>query len=244
MAVWKTPYLQPFGQSPYLFYAAFGQSELTAQARCWSGTLAEGLQVSSVEAALFREGPLWRMAEDEQPSLASAVAACSTAVVINGEVARHESLDYLLTTLELLAHLIENGAVAVYDPFALLWWDAPAWEALLAHGSIFNPFDHVALLASPEEGGTTWLHTRGMRKFGRPDLSVRGVAREAAEMVKKMLDRFINFQALGGVIEAGREVRMNGLSGSYRPGPVTGDLEDPDFNNTHIEIADDSVTIV
>jgi hypothetical protein len=173
----------------------------------------------------------------EQPELASSLAQARTAVVIKGPVAHHESLDYLRQAIELLSYLVEQGACGIYDPFALTWWDPPAWEETARLGGIFNPFDHVALLASPEEDGSTWLHSRGMRKFGRPDLSVRGVAADEVETVRKMLDRFINFQALGGVIETGRPVVMGGLQATYRPCPVAGDLEDPDFNNYHVEIA-------
>lgn len=50
-----------------------------------------------------------------------------------------------------------------------------------------------------------------------------------------MFNRFIEFQAFGGVIEEGIEIRMEGL-----PSGMTchhaGDLEDPDFNNVHVEI--------
>lgn len=78
-------------------------------------------------------------------------------------------------------------------------------------------------------------HTRGMRKFGRPDLSAHGVSSRHREAIIELFDRFIEFQAFGGIITEGMEIRMGGL-----PSGMTcrhgGDLDDPDFNNVHVEI--------
>jgi hypothetical protein len=222
---------------PSLFYAAFGDSTLRVRAPEWGGTLRSDLQLSSAEASGFRSGPSWDKCCREQPELAAAIAGSDTALVIQGPVTLHESLDYLRETIELLSYLLEGGAIGVHDLFAQAWWSPQAWDEMATHGGIFNPFDHVSLLASPEPNGRFWLHTRGMRKFGRPDLSVRGVAEDQRDAVQKMIDRFINYQALGGVIEPGRPVAMSGLQDVYRPGPVSGNPEDPDFHNLHIEIS-------
>lgn len=92
----------------------------------------------------------------------------------------------------------------------------------------------MVVLASPEREGT-WLHTRGMLKFGRPDLSMRGVARGSEGLYLELFNRFIAFQALGGVIEEGQEVRMAGLDSGLRCYHA-GSPDDPDFNNLHVEI--------
>jgi hypothetical protein len=80
-----------------------------------------------------------------------------------------------------------------------------------------------------------WFHTRGLRKFGRPDLSVHRVPPQYREAVIDLLERSIEFQAFGGVNAGGQEVRMKTL-----PRGMTchqaGDPDDPDFNNVHVEI--------
>jgi hypothetical protein len=96
----------------------------------------------------------------------------------------------------------------------------------------------VVILTSPEDGGpagTTWFHTRGLRKFGRPDLSVRRVGPRYHAAVTDLCERFIELQALGGVIADGQKVRMKSLpsGGVCRPG---GGPDDPDFNNVHVEV--------
>ena len=98
------------------------------------------------------------------------------------------------------------------------------------------PRHHVVILTSEEAGGgsLTWFHTRGLRKFGRPDLSVPRVPPQHREAVIDLCHRFIEFQAFGGIIGEGQEVHMKTL-----PSGMTchhaGDLDDPDFNNVHLE---------
>jgi hypothetical protein len=242
LAVWKLNYKMACESRPFLFYVAFGHDGLPSVAGRWEGSLRSSLQVSATAAEFFRQGTLWGMVCREQPALAEALEACSQAVIVKGEVDHHDSLDYLRETIAYLTFLTEQGARGVHDPFTLNWHSAEAWQDLAERGSIFNPFDHVALLSSRDPDGTTWLHTRGMLKFGRPDLSVRGVSEAEVDSVARMLDRFIAYQALGGVIETGREVVMAGLEAVYRPGPVEGGIEDPDFNNAHVEIRKDAAS--
>lgn len=235
MANWKLPYFEEHDQKPFLFYVAFGDKEMVERATEWEGSLHEGLELSAMESDAFLSGAPWEMLNMQQPGLARMIGPTSRAVVIRGEIAGHRSLDYLRETVELLSHLVEEGAQGVYDPLSQAWYNADTWESLAVHGGIFNPFDHIALLATPEGEGRNWLRTRGLRKFGRPDLSVRSVTADELEGVKKMLDRFINHQALGGLVESGRDVSMEGLRSIYRAGLPQGSFEDPDFNNRHIE---------
>ena len=81
----------------------------------------------------------------------------------------------------------------------------------------------------------TWFHTRGVRKFGRPDLSIHNVPLPYHGAVIDLCERFIELQAFGAVIEDGQEIRVKSL-----PEGMTchhaGDLDDPDFHNVHVEI--------
>ena len=55
----------------------------------------------------------------------------------------------------------------------------------------------TAPLVSEEGRGTSWYHTRGMRKYGRPDLSVHGVGAAHADGVTLMIERFVEYYHLG-----------------------------------------------
>lgn len=235
MISWPRPLYQEFPLKPYLFFVVFLDQE--ASEISYPGALPRGLDVRLIEADHFREGILWEQVQRDQPALGQKLQTIPKALVVQGEIANAQTLDYLHLTMEFLIYMVESGGEAVYDPFILSWWDGPDFLERATTGQIFNPFDHILLLNSPEPDGKAWLHTRGLRKFGRPELSVHGVGSDEFDAVKKMLDRFINFQALGGVIEEGREIQLEGLPQGYRPGPAQGDLDDPDYNNLHIEIA-------
>ncbi len=99
-------------------------------------------------------------------------------------------------------------------------------------GSPVNP--HVVVLFTEEDGGR-WLHTRGMIKFARPDLSLHGLAPANHEAALELIQRMIGFQARGGLFQDGAELKIKGA-----PQGLTcwhgGSMDDPDFNNVHLTI--------
>jgi hypothetical protein len=121
------------------------------------------------------------------------------------------------------------------------WWEPGGWRRhIFEHGGPV-PRHHVGILTSNENksGVTaqplTWFHTRGMRRFGRPDLSVHDVPLPHQDAVIDIIDRFIEFQAFGGIIAEGQEIRTRSLP-SGMICRHRGDTDDPDFNNVHVEI--------
>jgi hypothetical protein len=117
----------------------------------------------------------------------------------------------------------------------LRWWSKRAWLERVFSQTAPSPRQHTVILFSEEPSGNEWFHTRGLRKFGRPDLSIHEVPAELREEVIELFNRFIEYQALGGVIEEGKETKLDLL----RPGMKCthrGDNDDPDFNNRHVEI--------
>jgi hypothetical protein len=83
--------------------------------------------------------------------------------------------------------------------------------------------------AGSEDNGLVWLHSRGLRAFGRPDLSIRHVPQDAIAAASDLCNRLIEIQAYGRVIPDGP---LEGMLAR-----TSGSLEDPDFNNRHIELA-------
>ncbi len=83
--------------------------------------------------------------------------------------------------------------------------------------------------------GRSRYHTRGMLKFGRPDISVHDVAADLGPAVTDLCDRFIEAQALGAVIAEGQEVRIASLPAGWRCSH-RGSLDDADFNNHHVDV--------
>ena len=97
------------------------------------------------------------------------------------------------------------------------------------------PFQHISILQTPQSDGLVWLHTRGMRLFGRPDVSMHGVRPEDVGAVAEILNRFIGAFSQGAVVEDREEFSLELLPGRAVC-ELRGDLEDPLFHNVHLEV--------
>jgi hypothetical protein len=173
---------------------------------------------------------------DESPELAKKVRGAKSVMRLVGSVEDPDDLLYLRSTIGIVQAMLEAGAVGVVDS-AMHWWSAEQWT-----NDVFGPdqpsfLSHVSILGSEDERnpGAMWLHTRGMRLFGRPDLSVRGLTDDTQQPATDLVVRLINMQAMGGVVPDGQPVKMKGIPAGWTC-QHTGDVEDPEFNNVHLAI--------
>jgi len=247
LADWPRKFYQGPGGNPFLFYVVFGafpQMPALSRQEYRSNGVCPGLQLSHYDRANhadvldgFRQGYLWGELKRHQPALAEAVKTAGECLVLKGELEDQSDLNYLRDSVGLLTFLLDHGGIAVYDPQMFHWWEAGEWKDHIFQPGGAVPRHHIVILTSeePEDPSLTWFHTRGMRKFGRPDLSVHRVSLEYREPIIDLFNRFIEFQAFGGIIAEGQEIRMKTL----RQGMTchhAGDLDHPDFNNVHVEI--------
>jgi hypothetical protein len=218
---WERKHYSEGGDLPFLFYVVFGSdaNELRlsrSKHRCDS--VPDGVAISSYGPNThpevlneFRQGYLWNELRKEESSLANEVEAQTKCVIVQGTVADDTSLNYFRNTIGLLTGLLDAGGVAIYDPQSFKWWSSEKWRATVFEPAAALPREHVVILVSDEGHQAKWVHTRGMRKFGRPDLSTHGVLPDYFDSVVDLLNRFIEFQAFGGVIPEGQEIRMQSL---------------------------------
>jgi hypothetical protein len=103
------------------------------------------------------------------------------------------------------------------------------WRGVIFAPDKPQPRLHVNVFHGAEDNETVWLHSRGMRAFGRPDLSIRYVPQHAMAAASELCNRLIETQAYGAVIPDGP---LEGMIAH-----TTGSLEDPEFDNVHIELA-------
>lgn len=243
---WPRPHFAPGGGNPLLFYAVFGRFDLNrplGRTKYRTAGMPEWLKLVSYERAAqpdafagYQTGPAWELLTRDQPILARDAEAAPQCVALRGEPTDPPTLDYFRDTIGILMWLLDCGGRAIYDPQMLWLWSADEWREEAFEPNEPNPDRHTTILVSPEDAGTSWYHTRGMRKYGRPDLSVRGVGQPHADAVTMMIERFVELQTLGGLIPDGEVIRMKSLP----PGGVcrhAGTPDDPDFNNVHVEIA-------
>jgi hypothetical protein len=243
---WPRPHFEAGGGNALLFFQVFGKFDLSkelSRSKYRSDGPGEWLELrhltrdkQGAAIADYQSGSLWAIMTRDAPRTAAEARTLPEAVVVRGEVADPPTLDYFRDAIGVLTHLLDCGGVSIADPQRFWLWSADEWRSEIFEPGEPRPQEHTVILVSDEgRGGTQWLHTRGLRQYGRPDLSVRGVGPKHVDAVTSMIERFIEMQAYGGVVGEGQHVRMRGL-----PPDGTchhrGNLDDPDFNNTHIAI--------
>jgi hypothetical protein len=242
---WPRRHYAPGGGDPFLFYAVFGpvsESVSVSPGTYRCDGVPEGLEADAYSLAgqpevinSLREGYVIEQLRRENPGLVKAIFAQDSCLVLKGRIADPPTLNYFRNVIGLVTHLLDHGGVAVFDPQMLKWWSAAEWRTEVFAPAEPLPRQHVVILVSPEDHGTHWFHTRGLRKFGRPDLSIRRVRSAHQAAMTELCNRFIELQAFGGVIPEGQEIRMHGVPAGMRC-VHRGDENDPDFNNAHVEI--------
>lgn len=243
---WKREQYKSGGGNALLFYAVHGKFEqpFTLDRQHYrSNGPPPGVRVeihkreNNPDTDFFVSDYLGSELEAQGKELQEAVLASPESLLVLGELEDPSDLNYLRDTVGFIMSLLDQGGLAVCDPQRLTWWTAESWENELFDPAMAVPRHHVIILTSLEEKNPnlTWVHTRGMRKFGRPDLSIRNVPQKYFNTVTELCNRFIEHQAFGMLVPDGQEILMEGLPGGlicYNKG----DLEDPDFNNVHIEM--------
>ena len=228
-----------------LFYAIYGdfpQEPQISGSRYRTRGLPSGTELHRVTKEQrpvfpFCDGDFAKVLSDQNATLFESINQAPQCLTLQGNVTDARNLDYLRDCVGVVSYFLDHGGLAVLDPQVLKLYDGMEWRRSFLDSDQPNIFRHVLILYSAEPlGKGRWYHTRGLRKFGRPDLSLRNVPAAFESPALDLCNRFIELQALGGLIPEGQEIRINSLP----PGLICrhkGNLDDPDFNNVHIEIS-------
>lgn len=240
---WEREYFQPEQGDAVLNFIVFG--ELTADVAVSASDYRTSGPPKGTEMELFSreehgpwiegwtEGYFGAMLADD-PELEAKVKAAPTLAMLHGEVLDPVTLDYLRDAIGVVTALLDRGGVAVLDVISLRWFTPEEWRATIFEPEGPEPIEHVSLLASEEWGGM-WLHSRGLRKFGRPDLSARGLSQDDLETFAGLFESLIVTLAAGAIIPDGQRIRIAGTK-VERTVHLQGEFEDPEFNNVRYEL--------
>jgi hypothetical protein len=244
LKTWERKFFTEPLDSPFLFYCVHGNFSVdfkistekyrTAGMPSGCEILGYGPNSHPEYVRSFLEGYLWQSLKESDSVLSEQIINSKECFVIKVELGDTSNLNYLRDVVGVITYLLDHGGVSVYDPQGFQFISKSDWieNIFKPNGSV--PRNHVMILYS-EENGLKWYHTRGLRKFGRPDLSIHGVPAQYEDAVYDLFNRFIEYEAFGGIIQNNQEIKMNSLpKGMYCENK--GDFDDPDFNNTHIEI--------
>jgi hypothetical protein len=181
------------------------------------------------------KGGMGRMFKDDAPEVDQRAIDAPEVIVVRGTLKDSPDTGYLRDTLGELAGMLDIGGVAILDPQTLSLLDADAWRRkyLVPDGAPVR--SQLLILRDAEaDAGHFWIHTRGMRKFGRPDLSIRQVPEYATDRAGMLCERLVELEALGAHFNDGQPLEVEGLPAGVVV-HVQGGLHDPDFNNTFVE---------
>lgn len=239
------PYYQDTGRRPYLFYAAIGAQADQLQisrSKHHVEQMPEGLMLSGLQrpehSARMDEllgSCLGSVLDRQNHELYERARAAQTWLVLQGEIQQDGTLDYLRSAIGVVQAAVETGAAAVLDLQTLTLYSPDQWEKDV-FASRFRPCEHVVILGSSEPDGTFWLHTRGMRKFGRPDIGLEGVPQAETGRAAAVLNQMIYYGALGAVFSRTTGLYIGEHETCVVHPELAGDLEDPDFNNEHYRL--------
>lgn len=244
---WPRPYWQPGTDEDVLLqfyvFGKFDPHELVIPARRYgSPGLPAGVDLKRFQNLELRKwegyplsGTLGEIMRDEAPEAYEQARIAPDVLVVRGQLQDSPSLDYLRDTLGVLAALLDIGGRAILDPQIMGLFGADAWRARYLVPGGAPPRNHVLILRNdePDDAGRSWVHTRGMRKFGRPDLSFRQVPAHELDRAGVLCEKLVEMQALGTRFAAGQALEVEGLSQALVAQPG-GSLDDPEFNNRHV----------
>jgi hypothetical protein len=245
LKTWERKHYTPVGGDALLWYHVYGDFEdsLVFPASDYrSGGAPAGLRVEKYGREThpdtfnaFLSDYLGQRLDATLPDLADKVRTAPHCLILRGTFEDPPTLDYLRDSIGLLTCLLDSSGTALLDPQTFSWWEPSEWRAKIFTPDGEFPRHHVVILYSEDGDKTEWFHTRGMRKFGRPDLSVHQVTAQYRRAIIDLFERFIELQAFGGTVPEGQVIRMANL-------PIgmtchhSGDIDDPEFNNVHVEI--------
>ena len=177
----------------------------------------------------WTEGPLRNLADRALGDDALRLPGVKSCVRINGEVPDPADLTHLQLMWGLARAFLENGCFAVLDAHQARWFpgkDVMEW----APDRAFELGREVSVIfetdASPGYGHV--VHTRGLAKFGRPDLLMLGAKPEDADLAGRRLDALATRLAMGERLVPGATLETLGgtaLLEEYRPGANAPDVQ-------------------
>ena len=243
-ASWPRPKYTAGGGNPRLFYKIQGQFAQGAQLsphRYGSAGVPAGCALQSYDRQ--RHADVLALGLDEaagahlrQQGIFDKIATAPQCLVLRGGVADPSTFDYFRDAIGVILAALDLGGVAVFDPLLQVWWTAEHWRSVALAAKGFAPKLHTLILVTEDEDRSLrWVHTRGMVKFGRPDISAHDVPLELVPAFQELCEMLVETLAFGTVVRDRQEIQTQRLPGAWEC-RYEGHSNDPEFNNVHLEV--------
>lgn len=236
-STWERPYHEPQGRLATVMFFAFADGPLDLSSKISRSRfgLPSGFDLASVDVRqhLRNEAPEWfdgfftpemlSMSRRDLAGLNGEHADWTTAYSLRLQVSEPPNLAYLQGCWGFMAWICASGAKVVLDEHAVRWYGGEQ----VAQLDPLRPFDigneiSVVFETDVTPGFGHVIHTRGLAKFGRPDLLLKGAERADAQAGGVLLKGLAQRAALGAAFRENQTVGPNGLAPRalirYEPG--------------------------
>ena len=207
------------------------------------------------------EPPMGDVLRVPDPLVAALCETADRAIVVSGSIEDPPTLDYLRDCIGIVTAALDTGGLGVLSLQSLSLFSPDRWRTEIFAGGPDVARRLVAVLYSEDEtvapaavasgpatgggadtdtsgddhAGVLWVHTRGMRLFGRPDLSIRAVPADQLDRANHLCQALVERLAGGVRVPDGASMDLGAGLGSITFAHA-GHLDDPEFNNVHLAI--------
>jgi hypothetical protein len=222
---WHRPLFVPLPLQSYFFFVLYGVLDESfpaiARADYRSCGLPEGLELAfhSLEDQPefrnhFQSGADWERLCCESPEVVEAILQAPTCLVLRGELPDTDDLNSLRDCIGLIQFLLDHGGSAVCDVLTGKWYRGLDWRLQIFDEGLNAPSELVSYLSIEQPDGLLHLYTRGLRRFARPDLSMRRIQPEGELRSLAIVQHLTEALIAGGSIPDGKQLRFPELSTS------------------------------
>lgn len=246
LATWTRPLFVSLPVKSFYFFVIYGTLEETFpeidHQTYRSLGLPEGMELQSHALTEreerhdeFQVGSGWEEFNRESPQAAEAVMHAPTCVALRGELPDAEHLNQLRDCIGMIMFLLDHGGTAVCDVLTGNWYSSLDWRLKIFGEGILATQSLIAYHSIEQPDGRLHLYTRGMRRFARPDLSMKDVEFKVEPTRMAMIHHLANSMIAGGSIPNGHRLQFPELATSLTC-QWQGSLDDPFFYNFWLKL--------
>ena len=238
-------YYEKVDYKPVIFYAVFGniegKVEISKDKHHVDG-MPKGIEINAYSQKDNEDyfkgifgGSLGMVLCDSNKELYDKAREAVNCVVVRGNVEDAETFGYMKDLIGIVEAFAENNSVAILDLLNMTFISPAEWRYMYFEKEI-DPKKHVNIFVSDDDDNTYWFHTRGLAKFGRPDLSLHKIKKEEIDKMKSVLDLLIDYEGHGAYFKD--EVKVVTPEGETYviKTEFVDDFHNPDFNNAYFNL--------
>ncbi|OUM58800.1 hypothetical protein PIROE2DRAFT_15853 [Piromyces sp. E2] len=234
------PYYENLNTHPYIYYVVFGvkDKELNiSKERHRIEGIPEGLNITLLTEEKNGEymnslinNTIGNLMKKDNLKLYKEVIKTKNWAVINGTIVKDENLNYMKDVIGIVQAFLETGAIGVLDLQIISLYSSDEWKNKIFIPK-FNPCSHVNILCTDIDKEIIWLHTRGLRKYGRPDVSIENVNKSNIDDPIDIINQIIIYSSKGSFFRNSSKLHTSKGKTFIINLTFIEDYDNVDFNN-------------